>query len=268
MISCIIPVNESEEFVQRLIMVLQSLDHFGLEVVVSQVGKEKLDLSNFDVKHIFTHSNKKKFNLSQARNIGAENANGEYFYFTDADIFFHDPDYFTNLPIDGGINPLMRRMSSDDVEIFSQYLKDHSYLEALKIIDTSAPYTSRVKNTEVVVHRKLENAVEETFLATRDDLDTYLALGKPKGMEPMFWTMDRHYGALYINREDFFKVEGYYEEFQGWGCEDDDIKRRLPNYKTIRGEVTHLDHSRGHFEKSDWKKNKKLLEARKNENEF
>ena len=30
-----------------------------------------------------------------------------------------------------------------------------------------------------------------------------------------------------INREDFFKINGYDEKFIGWGAEDDDLGRRL-----------------------------------------
>ncbi len=34
-------------------------------------------------------------------------------------------------------------------------------------------------------------------------------------------------GASAINREDYFAINGYDEKFQGWGNEDDDIRRRL-----------------------------------------
>jgi hypothetical protein len=56
-------------------------------------------------------------------------------------------------------------------------------------------------------------------------------------------------GVVLFNRRDFIRVNGYSNEYWGWGCEDDDIARRIERRGlTIarrEGRYTSLPHTRG-----------------------
>jgi len=56
-------------------------------------------------------------------------------------------------------------------------------------------------------------------------------------------------GVVLFNQRDFVAVNGYSNEYWGWGCEDDDIARRIARRKMAiarrEGRYTSLPHSRG-----------------------
>lgn len=76
-------------------------------------------------------------------------------------------------------------------------------------------------------------------------------------------------GNVGIHRCDYEDINGYDEEFQGWGCEDDDLRVRLRQAgKKVRSilrwtRTYHLWHPPGSTTPDEWKKGKNVARLRR-----
>jgi predicted glycosyltransferase involved in capsule biosynthesis len=280
-ISIIIPTG-GDLFDSRLKSVMQSIDFINsgdLEIIVSRLG------SKSTVERIPTFINARQiiteypanlpFNCALARNLGAKAASCNRLYFSDADILFFEKDYFKKNVVLSSEEvlrrPIMRRMCKFDVDIFLDRLDKMPFSKVLMSIDLSKPYLAALSNrAEVKVFSKPNNDGEATiFLSAIDDFNEFIRLGKPKGTEPIYWTMNRHYSGGCISKSLFEFVGGFCTDYVGWGCEDDDFNFKIQHFSKssdLTGEVIHLDHLRSTFDKNRWESNKTRLESRKKQN--
>ncbi|GAB4131547.1 MAG: glycosyltransferase [Ignavibacteriales bacterium] len=162
---------------------------------------EKLD---FPIKYVSQPN--RGFRLSKVRNNGVRISAGELLIFLDQDIIYtkdflmtfvenmREGLFLTAYPI--RLDETQSRMISESV------ISDYDFLRYIK-------------------HFQI-NKIRKQYLK---DLFSYLGakIGvvqqKPK----------LRGGVCAINRKDYFLVNGYDEMFQGWGNEDDDIRKRLYN---------------------------------------
>jgi glycosyltransferase involved in cell wall biosynthesis len=76
-------------------------------------------------------------------------------------------------------------------------------------------------------------------------------------------------GNMGIYREDYLKVNGYDERFEGWGCEDDDLRLRLRQsglqIRSILGwtRTYHLWHPRGETTPDEWREGRNVQYLRR-----
>jgi predicted glycosyltransferase involved in capsule biosynthesis len=78
-------------------------------------------------------------------------------------------------------------------------------------------------------------------------------------------------GNVGIHRHDFAAINGYDEAFEGWGCEDDDLRIRLRQsgvrIKSILGwtNTYHLWHPKGETAPSEWREGGNVHRIRRTE---
>lgn len=93
-ISIIIPTHNNEEHIEQAILSCFDSDFDDFEIIVindastDQTAKIIQALAKNNEKHIITFTNSKKLGTGISRNIGIENAQGEYLLFLDGDDWF------------------------------------------------------------------------------------------------------------------------------------------------------------------------------------
>lgn len=71
-------------------------------------------------------------------------------------------------------------------------------------------------------------------------------------------------GVVFFKKEDFYKISGWCEEFEGWGGEDDFMTWKVKNWlssKVVNGNVYHLFHTRPVLDQEQYRKNVTLLRS-------
>lgn len=96
MISIIIPTLNEERSLRETLAQFKKLTTIPFEIIVSDGGSQDKTLEiaqEFDCK-IVIYNGKKRQTIGQARNLGAEQASGDFFVFIDADIRIPKPNQF------------------------------------------------------------------------------------------------------------------------------------------------------------------------------
>jgi glycosyltransferase involved in cell wall biosynthesis len=100
MISIIIPTLNEESVLRGTLQQLQRLSSIPFEIIISdgQSQDKTLEIAASFGAKIVRHQGEKRQTISEARNLGAKLAHGDYLVFIDADTFIPDPDnFFQNL---------------------------------------------------------------------------------------------------------------------------------------------------------------------------
>jgi glycosyltransferase involved in cell wall biosynthesis len=141
-----------------------------------------------------------RFQLARCRNEGVAASAAPYLIFTDGDLI---------LPPDFVRQHLKRRRPN------AAYMGDCYRLTeaASRRIDQSAVQSG--------VYRDLVSAEEVSRLRRADRLARWHSLVRHRHLPHLMG------GNVGIWRSDYQRVNGYDENFQGWGCEDDDLTHRL-----------------------------------------
>ncbi len=206
-------------------------------------------------------------------NQGIKVARGEYLYISDSDIVF--PNRFfeelietaktLNTPLQ---RPMMRRLLLPDFEQFYTMASSRGIEESLNALDFSQEFVVKLdKNPrDLRVFRKWENGRMKTFVITDEDFIEYSSNPENKGAEPKFFNQERHCGSTFARKKEFEYIGGCCEKFISWGCWDADLQWKLKEIYGISymsGEVIHLDHNKGYFNKDRWKVDRKFQERRR-----
>lgn len=283
-ISVIIPLYKSfnPTRVQMSIDSLRQQQKVNLEIVVA----EQSDKPNFpeqeDVSYVFVpqiETRDKKAIPGLVRNSAARVSSGRYLYNSDGDIVYINPFYFAEILelIKTGnevalYRPPMRRLPLEDFESFAKIWREIGLQEALNILDMSLDFTARMSGSSISIipFRKKESGRLKTFLYSSTDRKRYCEGPMLKGSEPKYSTLSVHAGGTFMEREHFWAVGGFCEQFSAWGCHDADLQWKLksrfnlfelPNFPEY--EVLHLDHERGYFDKEVWQANRKIQQLRR-----
>jgi len=206
-------------------------------------------------------------------NIGIRRARGEYVYVSDADIIFPERFFEELIQTSKALNtplqrPMMRRLLLQDFEKFYESCLDKGLQDTIKSLDFSQEFIVKPdKDTrELNVIRKWENGRIKTFISTVSDFNEYKSNPENKGQEPIFFNQERHCGSTFARKSELENLGGCCEEFISWGCWDADLQWKLKETYGISympGEVIHLDHAKGYFNKEKWQKDRIFQEKRR-----
>ena len=210
-ISVIISVFNRVEFLKKCLLSLQFQSVLPHEVVISDDGSQTdivghiQDLiSDVDFKTTYVKQEHKGFRLAKCRNNGVRTAEGDFLVFVDQDLVF----------------------TRHFMKTFTDHQKKHrfcvSYPIRLSAQQTECCNTDAIRNFDFN-HCINENQIKKIHSQYRKDrLYFFLKKLRLREIGPKL-----RGGVAAINREDFLKVNGYDEQYQGWGNEDDDLGRRL-----------------------------------------
>ncbi|ADO84510.1 glycosyl transferase family 2 (plasmid) [Ilyobacter polytropus DSM 2926] len=168
--------------------------------------KDLIPKCNFKIKHIYQED--LGFRASKNRNNGAREAEGDILLFMDQDVIF--PDNF----IEKFLND-----SQEGKFIFSRAINstENEKLRIEELINLDGKYSKIYKDVdyrEKIKQRKQKN--------NKDIFYNFLYSIKLRSRGAKIPSM-----IFSINKNDFIKVNGFDENFEGWGHEDDDLFNRL-----------------------------------------
>lgn len=208
-VSVIVPVYNRLENLKYLIYCLKKqtvqideliISDDGSSVDVEKFIKEETKNVEFSVKYIWQED--LGFRKTRALNNAVREASGDVLVFFDQDVIF--PFNF--------------------IEKIKKNIKK-GYFIPLKIYWMTESERNNFKNTSFEYSKlnlrkeELKKIIRRTISSKIKNIKYYLGL-KERGSNIV--------GAAYVlNKEDYIKVNGYDEEYKGWGKEDDDISWRL-----------------------------------------
>jgi len=217
----------------------QGVDWPRLEVVVTDDGSrdETIELIQEFARTApfplaFTTHPHETFQLARCRNEGVRASTAEYLLFLDGDCL---------LPPDHLWQHLRRRRRRTAMAGYCVLLTPQQTEQITTDAIRRADYLSWADKSEL---RKL---------ARLDRKSRFYELLRHPTKPKLFG------GNIGIWRDDYERVNGYDEEYEGWGCEDDDLRLRLRRSGTrIRSilrwtRTYHLWHPRGETTPSSWK---------------
>lgn len=214
-VSLIVPVYNRLEHLRAQFKCLLKQESAPHEVIITDDGSKEdvikyigdlLPLAKFNVKHVYQED--KGFRKTRALNNGVKNSTGDILVFCDQDLVFGE-DYIKtvleNLKKKEFLHfrPYNLTESERDRFINLQNDRDFKYSEFVKTLPKE--YTESVKKT-----------------LKKDSIRKILNILKlrKRGIKLV--------GMSYaLFKEDYIKVNGYDERYQGWGYEDDDFGNRL-----------------------------------------
>ncbi|HBH23533.1 MAG TPA: hypothetical protein DDY13_08925 [Cytophagales bacterium] len=234
----IIIAGVNPQFIQIILdsLLNQSLQPF--EVIISEDGvkpeMEKLiEAYQLKVKFRLIHLSEphQGFRISYIRNKAAAIAKGDFFIFSDGDLFLH------------------KRFVEDYTKAMD---KGVAFIGTRSFVEKS--YTSKILSG-----KKAPNSVPITRLE-KNTINAIRIPGVHKFLPSISYPEDKRGGLISVHREDFFAINGYNEAFKGWGREDTDFVCRLFYHRVeirklkFAGLTYHLWHpieSREYLNKND-----------------
>ncbi|MGL5053559.1 MAG: glycosyltransferase [Cetobacterium sp.] len=212
-ISIIVTVYNRLSYLRNMIICLNSQKKKPYELIIADDGskesvfeilKEFPELE-YKVKHAYQED--KGFRLAASRNNGARLSEGDYFVFMDQDIIFGE-----NL---------------------------------LEEIENQAKKNTFLKMRAIYINKKTKELIEDKF-QKKENYKSILSELKTEDLKEndKNYKKDRLYVCLYklglrkraakivglgfgLFKEDYYKINGFDEIYEGWGYEDDDFGNRL-----------------------------------------
>ncbi|MDP0506668.1 MAG: glycosyltransferase [Fusobacterium sp. JB019] len=232
-ISVIVPVYNRLEHLRALFICLLNQKINPYELIITDDGSsEKVEeyindlipKAKFKIKHIYQED--KGFRKTRALNNGVRNSEGDILVFCDQDLIFSE-DYLEKIKNSmTDKNFIMGRPCS---------MSEEEKIRTLKILEKEYSY----KEIEDLMPREYLESVKETL--KKDKLRRIMNKIKlnKRGI--------RLVGMSYaLTKENYIKVNGYDERYQGWGYEDDDFGNRL-GVKGIKGKELITDYIQLHL---------------------
>ncbi|MGL5126438.1 MAG: glycosyltransferase [Fusobacteriaceae bacterium] len=214
-VSLIVPVYNRLEHLRAQFKCLLEQEIMPYEVIITDDGSNEdilsyiedlLPLAKFNVKHIYQQD--KGFRKTRALNNGARNASGEVLLFSDQDLVF----------------------GTDYIKIVLEKIKSKHFLHF-------RPYNlSELERNDFLKLQNLDNFNYKEFtkklpIEYRKSVNKTLKKDKLRRLLNNIYLRNRGIklvGMSYaIYKNDYIKVNGYDEKYEGWGYEDDDFGNRL-----------------------------------------
>lgn len=213
-ISLIVPVYNRFSYVENILKCLIKQTRQPYEVIFADDGSKK-DLKEllkkhkkeckFQIKHVFQDD--KGFRKSKSCNNAVIESEGNYLIFLDQDAFF--PETL--------IADFIKRIEEKKLSILRVLWSTHKEMEMIqKLVDRNENYG---KIVEIISKKE------------RWELKKYLWRDAYRNFRHKIGIKSYGAGLMGIGfalyKEDYIKVNGYDEDFQGWGGEDADLGYRL-----------------------------------------
>ena len=289
LLSVIISIYDYK-FQQNLLAVLKSIraQSLDVEIVLSEQGDCKKSVykeiaKEFNAKYILTKPDfdrgKKVFNIGRVRNAGALASTGRYLYFSDADIFIYNKNYF-NILLEKSINskiynwyrPSMYRLSESTCNEFIKDYTNNISIDILNIPDICMvdydKYTNMLRPISEGEYNKI--ILDQPFVCTKSEFEMINREGVDLlNTDEFVWKARFHYGGTFCSFSNFYKAAGYCELYYNWGLEDEDfhcklraiggigkIDRIVPNKS-----ILHFEHSTK-YNNNTYKRNIEIFKQR------
>lgn len=208
-ITVIVPVYNKLHLFEKCLTSICHQSRLPDEIIISDDGSSEdvlglLRKFDFPCSVTFVQQDDKGFRLARCRNNGVRIANGDYLIFADQDIvytknyiqrcdeFRRPSEFLTPYPV--------RLSETQSRNITNQIIHDSDY-------------------DSIVSHSQLEKLSKQQ---RNEKLYGFLYKLKLRPIGPKL-----RGGLLAIHTDDYIKVNGFDEQFIGWGNEDDDMGRRL-----------------------------------------
>lgn len=210
-VSVIIPVYNRFDLLRRALLCLTSQSYVVDEVVITDDGSSE-DIQGliqnaflefpFDVKYV-QHEDK-GFRLSKCRNNGVRESSGDFLIFLDQDII-----YTKNF-----IKTFVEQAVSDKFLVsWPIRLKQKQMQRLTDQMILEGDYSNLITTEQRMrVNKQFQKDLFYQFCKKINIRDIGPKLRS---------------GLFAVSRENYFKVNGFDEKYQGWGNEDDDMGRRL-----------------------------------------
>lgn len=238
-VSVIIPVYNRFNFLRRALLCLRSQSFIVDEVVITDDGSTEdipslLKTANldfpFDLKYV--RQENKGFRLSKTRNNGVRISSGDFLIFLDQDIIY----------------------TNGFIQTFIEHAIPDKFLVSWPI---------RLKSTQMnkLVDEMVLNGDYSSLITYEQSMRV-----KKQYQKDLFYQFCKRIhvreigpklrsGLFAVSRDNYFKVNGFDEKYQGWGNEDDDMGRRfhaagIAGKNPFRDEYPlHMWHEPNHDEK-------------------
>lgn len=214
-ISVIVPVYNRLEHMRAQLICLMKQKVQPYELIITDDGsKEKvleyiedlLPKVKFSIKHIYQED--KGFRKTRALNNGVKESEGEYLVFCDQDLVFGE----------------------DYLEVVSRKAKNGEFLHFRPVNLTENErdiFIKEIEDTNFSYEKFAGNLDEEHRVSVKRTLkkDRLRRLINKFGFSKRgIKLVGMSYGLF---KNDYLKINGYDEKYQGWGYEDDDFGNRL-----------------------------------------
>ncbi|MGL5963616.1 MAG: glycosyltransferase [Fusobacteriaceae bacterium] len=213
-VSVIVPVYNRLEHLRALFICLLNQKVQPYELIITDDGSSQkvidfignlLNKAKFKVKHIYQED--KGFRKTRALNNGVRESEGDYLVFCDQDLIFPN-DYIEKMIKNARKDEyLMGRAHNTTVDQKRDILNGLNVGKKYKEILTKIPKEYFNHMEESFKNDKKKRILQKFYLNKRGI--------KLAGMS---------YGLF---KNDYLKVNGYDENYEGWGYEDDDFGNRL-----------------------------------------
>lgn len=210
-ISVIITVFNRADFLRKSLLCLRHQSVQPNELIISDDGSSedilqtiRNEAASLDMKVKYVRQEHRGFRLSRARNNAVRHAAGEHLIFFDQDIIY----------------------TKHFLEAFVKNIRPRTFLVSWPI-RLSDEQTGSVTDEVIIAgdYRAvvMPKQVREVVKQYRKEmLYHYLKKWRLRQIGPKL-----RGGLFLVNREDYRRVNGFDENYQGWGNEDDDLGRRL-----------------------------------------
>ncbi|MGL5023179.1 MAG: glycosyltransferase [Cetobacterium sp.] len=213
-VSVIVPVYNRLEHLRALFICLLNQKIQPYELIITDDGSSEkvlnfiddlIESAKFKIKHIYQED--KGFRKTRALNNAVRESEGDYLIFCDQDLIFPN-DYIEKILKNAKKNEyLMGRAHNTEFDEKNMILKKLNETKDYSLIEEVIPKSY----SEDMLHQykldKKRRILQRLFLNKRGI--------RLAGMS---------YGLF---KDDYLKVNGYDEKYQGWGYEDDDFGNRL-----------------------------------------
>lgn len=213
-VSVIVPVYNRLEHLRALFICLLNQKVQPYELIITDDGSSEkvldyiddlIESAKFKIKHIYQED--KGFRKTRALNNAVRESEGDYLIFCDQDLIFPN-DYIEKILKNAKKNEyLMGRAHNTEIDEKNIILKKLNETKDYSLIEEVIPKSY----SEDMLHQykldKKRRILQRLFLNKRGI--------RLAGMS---------YGLF---KDDYLKVNGYDEKYQGWGYEDDDFGNRL-----------------------------------------
>ncbi len=213
-VSVIVPVYNRLEHLRALFICLLNQKVQPYELIITDDGSSEkvldyiddlIESAKFKIKYIYQED--KGFRKTRALNNAVRESEGDYLIFCDQDLIFPN-DYIEKILKNAKKNEyLMGRAHNTEIDEKNIILKKLNETKDYSLIEEVIPKSY----SEDMLHQykldKKRRILQRLFLNKRGI--------RLAGMS---------YGLF---KDDYLKVNGYDEKYQGWGYEDDDFGNRL-----------------------------------------
>ena len=210
-VSIIINVFNRVDFLKKALISLKYQSIVPDEIIISDDGSEedipsaiKDIIKDMNCRVKFATQEHKGFRLARSRNNGVRLASGDYLIFFDQDIV----------------------LTKNLIETFIKHNSKHQFCVAypirltMKQTDFLKDSMIAPPNFKRILEKKQIHKIKKQYF--KDNFYQILKRFRLRTVGPKL-----RGGVAAINREDYIQVNGYDENYQGWGNEDDDLGRRL-----------------------------------------